>query len=474
MIRVVQASPSTSLRAGSPGRGSIVAGINPAFETPGYFQASLGTLRSELSERYSSMRKVLFLVAVLLLLTASSLAQGKRLWVLRSPGEMVEYDPATFAMKQTIKVPAEAVQSPEKIRVNHLGQILLVTPAPFPLAEEDVASAHKVWFWNGHIAATIDQGVKREVTATGSNQAVTETGPMPFLSADGGHLFWFASVARRLVRDGLDLSTATTWQAWQTDLQGTGREELATTKLPDCRCETGVCEESCPYVGVWAPEGGIGKFFLTTQSIARQTEIDYTASTLYREEAGKWTASPLDKPLQRELDASSGGDLIVEAIPDAGCCGWVNESNDQTLVRASGKTRIVFDERASYKNPDYDVSFYTSNALLSPEVGYLAMTIETTAKADQPIQIADQGEANPEELQRIRKALAELPAVEVKSMEDTPRQVAFVPHVMLVGWISEKEILIVEDHLLVAYNVGTGARRKSSVRVEDVGRVFLR
>ncbi len=200
------------------------------------------------------------------------------------------------------------------------------------------------------------------------------------------------------------------------DLQGTGREELATTKLPDCRCETGVCEESCPYVGVWAPEGGIGKFFLTTQSIARQTEIDYTASTLYREEAGKWTASPLDKPLQRELDASSGGDLIVEAIPDAGCCGWVNESNDQTLVRASGKTRIVFDERASYKNPDYDVSFYTSNALLSPEVGYLAMTIETTAKADQPIQIADQGEANPEELQRIRKALAELPAVEVKSM----------------------------------------------------------
>jgi len=35
-------------------------------------------------------------------------------------------------------------------------------------------------------------------------------------------------------------------------------------------------------------------------------------------------------------------------------------------------------------------------------------------------------------------------------------------------------LLIVEDHLLVAYNVGTGARRKSSIRVEDVARVFLR
>ena len=57
----------------------------------------------------------------LLLLTASSLAQGKRLWVLRSPGEMVEYDPATFAAKQTVKVPAEAMKSPESVRVNRAG-----------------------------------------------------------------------------------------------------------------------------------------------------------------------------------------------------------------------------------------------------------------------------------------------------------------------------------------------------------------
>ncbi len=422
------------------------------------------------------MRTALHLILSILSLlsiTTPLLAQGKRLWVLRPAGEMVEYDPTTFAVKQTVKIPAEAAQSPEKVRVNHVGQILFATSAPIPLAEEDVTSAHKVWIWNGHSAITIDQGVKREVGAMGSNQAVTETGPMPFLSADGGHLFWFANTARRLVRDGLDLSTTTTWQAWQTDLHGAGREELATTKLPDCRCETGVCEESCPYVAVWAPEGGVGKVFLTTQSIARQTEIEYTASALYQEVAGKWTATPLDKPLQRELDASPGGDVTVEAIPDAGCCGWVNESNDQTLVRASAKTRIVFDERANYKNPDYDVSFYTSNALLSPEIGYVAMTIQATATPDQPIQLADEGQANPEEMKQIRKALVDLPAVEVKSMEDTPRRVAFVPHAMLVGWMSEKEILIVEDHLLVVYNLGTGARRKSGLRVEDVRRVFL-
>jgi hypothetical protein len=52
--------------------------------------------------------------------------------------------------------------------------------------------------------------------------------------------------------------------------------------------------------------------------------------------------------------------------------------------------------------------------------------------------------------------------------------VAYVPHATLVGWMSEKEILMVEDHVLVVYTLGTGARRKSSVRVEDAGRVFLR
>ena len=420
------------------------------------------------------MRNILQFIICFVLLTAPSLAQGKRLWVLRAPGEMVEYDPATFAVKQTVKVPAEAMKSPESIRVNRAGQILFAIPVPLPLAEEDVASAHKVWIWNGHSATTIDQGVTRVVSVTGSNQAVTESAPVPFLSADGGHLFWFANQARRLQREAVDLSTITTWQAWRTDLSGAGREELATTKFPDCRCETGTCEETCPYGEFWVPESGVEKFFLMTQFVPGQSEPEYKATMLYREAGGKWTATQLAEPLLRELDAASGGETIVEAIPDAGCCGWSNESNDQTLVLSNGKRTTVFDEQATYKNSDYDVSFYTATARLSPEFGYVAMTIVSTAEANKPIQLAEQGSANPEESQRIRKALTELPAVEVKSMEETPRRVAYVPHATLVGWMSEKEILMVEDHVLVVYTLGTGARRKSGVRVEDAGRVFLR
>jgi hypothetical protein len=414
------------------------------------------------------------LACAFLLLTSASMGQGKRLWVLRAPGEMVEYDPVTFTAKQTVKVPEEAVQSPENVSVNRLGQILFETPVSLPLSEDDAKSAHKIWFWNGHSAATIDQGLKRDLTAAGSNHAIAESSPVAYLAADGAHLFWFANEARRLQREGVDLSTTTTWQAWQTDLSGAGRQDLATSKFPDCRCATGTCEEGCPYGVVWVPEGGVEKLFLMTQLVAGQTEAVYKSTTRYQEDGGKWTATPLVDPLQRVLDAASDGNVIVEAIPDKGCCGWSNVSNDQTLVLVNGKTRTAFDEQASYKNPDYDVSFYTSNAKLSPELGSAAMTIVSTGQVNKAIQLTESGEANPEELLRIRKGLTELPAVQVMSMQEPPGKVTSLPHATLVGWISEKEILIVEDHVLVTYNVGTGARRKSNVRVDDAGKVFLR
>jgi hypothetical protein len=417
--------------------------------------------------------KVAKAVVVLLCVVTPLLAQNKRLWVLRAPGEMVEYDPATFAPKQTVKIPAEAVKSPQNLLVNRLGQMLFASTVALPLAEDEPASERNIWLWDGRTASTLVRDVSRTTTKAGSNLVIAEAASVPVLSADGNHLYWFANEARRLQRDGVDLSTKTTWRAWRTDLAGAGREEIASTSFPDCRCTTGGCEETCVYGDSWIPDDGIGKLFLLTQLVTGQTQPVYKASFLYEETAGKWTATPIDPPLKRILDAADSN-TILEAIPDTGCCGWSNESNDQTLLRIHGKTLTMFDEQAAYKNPDYDVSFHTENGKLSPEFGYVAMTIAATAGPNQPIQLAEEGEANPEESQRIRKALAEMPAVEVKSVEEAPRRVVYLPHARLVGWISEKEILIVEDHLLVGYNIATGARRKSSIRVENAGWVFLR
>ena len=210
-----------------------------------------------------------------------------------------------------------------------------------------------------------------------------------------------------------------------------------------------------------------------TQVVAAQT-MAYKASSRYQEDGGKWAANSLSVPLRHVLDAASGGNAIVEAVPDSGCCGWVNQADDQTLLRNNEKTVPVFDEQQEFKNPDYDVSFYTSSAKLSPELGYVALTVVATAQANQPIQLAQEGQASPEESQHIRKALAELPVVDIKAIRGAPKLVAHLAHATVIGWVGEKELLLVEDRLLVVYNLGTGVRRKSQIRADDAAHVFLR
>ncbi|MFY9793468.1 MAG: hypothetical protein WAJ99_19980 [Candidatus Sulfotelmatobacter sp.] len=424
------------------------------------------------------MWKLILIVCLLLSFAFPLAAQNKRIWVLRAPGEAVEYDPATFAEKLAVKIPPEALASPQNFQINALGQMLFAPAVALPLTEGDFAGAKKIWFWSGHTATTLTRDISRSTATVGSNLAITESAPAPFLSADGAHLFWFSNQARRLQRDGVDLSNRLSWTSWRTDLAAANREEIASITLPDCSCKTGACEESCPYEEVWIPSEGVGKFFLLTQFVAGQTQAIYKSTSAYVEDAGKWTARPLDPPLRRVLDAANA-DVILEAIPDSGCCGWSNESDDQTVLRLQGKKITVFDELAAYKNPDYDVSFYTQNGQLAPDLGSVALTINATSKPNTPIQLAEQGQANPEESQRIRKALPELPAVEVKILgvkngEGAPNRLAFLPHATLVGWINDKEILIVENHMLVVYNVANGSRRKSTITVEDYQHVFLR
>ena len=175
---------------------------------------------------------------------------------------------------------------------------------------------------------------------------------------------------------------------------------------------------------MWVPDDGVGTFFLLTQFVAGQTQPTYKSTSLYQQDAGKWTASSLDPPLRRVLDAPTAG-AVLEAIPDTGCCGWSNESDDQTLLRIRGKTLTIFDELGAYKNSDYDVSFYSQNGKLSPDLSSVALTIVATAQPNTAIQLAEQGQANPEESQRIRKALLDLPAVEVKSGGGFPE----APHI---------------------------------------------
>jgi len=49
-----------------------------------------------------------------------------------------------------------------------------------------------------------------------------------------------------------------------------------------------------------------------------------------------------------------------------------------------------------------------------------------------------------------------------------------IPHARLVGWVSDQEILLVENGLLVSYNVVSGRRRKSEIKVFKESYALLR
>ena len=384
------------------------------------------------------MAKFLSCVGLVACLSAITLAQNRRLWVLNPPESMMEYDAATFTAKRTIKVPEDVLKSPRILQINHQGQMLFAPNSEDP--SPDVGkNGERFWFWDGESAAMLGRGIMRITSPTGSNQKATETSPFPYLSSEGPYLFWFTNQYNKLERDNVELSVATNFRAWRSDLKGHQREDLVSFDFLECRCPTGSCSESCPEARFWLPDAGVEDYFVLTRLIPGQTETKYLSSTLYEKSDGpSWSATDLKQPLQRVLDMAEHGSVIISAILDVGCCGWENQSNDQTLLLSYDRTVVLFDERAQYKNPDYDVSFFTENAKLSPQMASVAMTIDASAKSSAPIQLSEQGEANPAESQRIRKALTDLPAVAVVSAIDPSKRSAFLPHAVLVGWLTRR------------------------------------
>lgn len=166
---------------------------------------------------------------------------------------------------------------------------------------------------------------------------------------------------------------------------------------------------------------------------------------------------------------------MVTADPDSGCCSWENESNDQTLLLRNGKYSVLFDEFRHYGNRNYDVSFFTSNARLSPDSATVAYTVVSTARtASDDIRLSADGKENAEELARIRAAIAELPAVEVVRLGSEEQQKTTIPHASLVGWLNDHEIIVTQGARLVVFDIHSNKQIETTIRVRNAADAFLR
>ncbi len=417
-------------------------------------------------------------VLVAAFLASAAQAQSpKQLWVLQEPDEIVEYDVTTLASRRTLKVPRRLLEHPEYLSINAKGQMVFLPEKGVQWGAGEMASAgDRVWFWDGRQAKEWKLESTKTSRGSAGKPTVTETARQWFLSAGGESIFWFENRFEKVTEEsGLERSVRSTSRVWRTDLSGGGPETIASLSSPGwCRCTTGVCSESCPEWYFWAPDGVVDDFFLVTRFTPGQIGSTYYESLLYQRSGPRWQIKKLPQPIQKPLTASERGEVLVAAVPDAGCCGWENASNDQTLLLRNGKVSVLYDEFDRYNNRNYDVSFYTAAARLAPGNAMLAYTVVSTAQTGSQIRLSSDGEENAQELARIRKAIAELPAVEVVQPGIRPRPAAMIRHAALVDWVSNREILVAQDGRLAVYDIRGSKRKETTVRVRSAADAFLR
>jgi hypothetical protein len=404
---------------------------------------------------------------------------SRRLWVLEQPDRIVEYDPLSFVQRSSHAVSREVFQSPQDLQINHAGQMLFL---PSLVRESDgfvhPSDSRTVWSWDGNLARPVERSLTKKATPKGGYVLVESAAPRCALSSEGAHLFWFDNSMKTLQKGdrSIEISNDTTFRAWQTDLMGMNSQELVSHAFGACKCETGVCSETCPEASFWWPDEGIGNFFVMTQWVPGQVGSDYQATFLYREAGGGWSSTKLTHAIEEVLDfgLDDSEPVLLEAVRDAGCCGWVNDSDDQVLLNKGQRSIAVFDEWKQYQNRDYDISFYASMAKLSPNQHFVAMTVEATQKAGDEIRLADQGKENPAELAQIQKTLPEMPKVQIVETEEPVKSIDVIPRATLVGWLNDREVLIIEDGLLVSFNIADHSRRNSQIKVAKQEYAFVR
>lgn len=401
----------------------------------------------------------------------------KILWALQEPDEIAAYELPSFAAQRTMKVPRRVLEHPEYLRINSRGQMLFHPRHGEEWAGGEMATAgHLVWFWDGKKAREWKLPWIRKTGTSAGKASLSETKVQSFLSGDGASLFWFENKFEKMLGDsGAERSIHSGFRVWRTDVTGKNPAEIFRSSIPGwCECGTGICSETCPEFSFWAPGGVVSDFFLVTRFTPGQTQTTYHETHLYQRSGREWLGKKMARVAENPLDASEAGELLVTAVPDGGCCGWQNDSDDQTLVLRRGTVSVVYDEFNRFGNRDYDVSFYTADARLAPGNGRLAYTLVSTENPGNAIRPSLDGKENPEELSRIRKTLTDLPMIEIWKLDPKPQLERTIPRAGLVGWLSETEILMAQDGRLAVFNVGNGAKRPTAIRVRGSADAFLR
>lgn len=413
-----------------------------------------------MSQRVAQGALIGFLVGLLAAQRAIALPDVT-LWVVQPPGQLVAFDLADFARIGGVRIPTVAYDDPRKLAVNGHGQILVQL------------DADHLWLWDGGSANSLPTVPPLE----SDSAALSRPGLAPvrrwLLGGDGKSLFLVEGATRDIEAAPADTSK-TPLRMRETDLHQRSRGDVFVRTVGVCRQPMHLVAdtEPCPDPEVWAPGGVVrGCAVLTHWEMSKWSDEPGLVEaagyrTRYLRSAQGWRPAELDRTWSDELlDVSADCSCWVVATPDDGCCGWSNDCSDQTTFGGADSNVVVFDEWPTFRNKDYDVSFFTAGARIGPDDRYVALSIHATESPTADIRLSADGHPDSLELRAVRESLAKLPMVLIVQARPRKVEVLRIPRAELIGWASKSEVLVVEDDHLTAIDVFTGQRRSSGIVV---------
>lgn len=382
------------------------------------------------------------------------------LWVVQPPGVIAAFDPSDFSQIGAVRIPVAAFEHPDRLTINGHGQILVRL------------GDWAIWLWDSRssTARTLAPSLMHRNPPVG---ITADSSRSWLLGADGSSLFvaesfgWETgpvgeegdSMIRNVHVDRLDLSGHPIRRELDLDLE-------------HCDCRTSVCSESCPEVVIWTPDGVVRDAFYLMFWTQGQIESSFGPSFVYRADSTAWRPTEIDVSPYLDLDLQDFGRTSITkgAEPQ----GDDDEPFSHSFTFTAGDSVYeVFDEWQRFHNQGFAVSFECKSGKIAPDGQRIAYVLNSRTDPALPLGVIKGSHPDTLQAPHIRRALAEMPRVEVFEPQSQSRVAWQEPNSQLVGWLSDSEVLVVERGKLVAIDVNTRLRRSSSIPVRSPGDAFV-
>lgn len=442
-------------------------------------------MNKEMKSSVKTFATILFFLLILNLdnVAVSNSKRAKSIYVLSdSTGIITEYDALTFNVKQIIQIPKDLYftskdlfDRPWYLRISNNGHILYYNDERKYNSELTIRN---IWYFDGEREYRALMPKVLKVYPSLDYSLVLEKISAPVLDSELPMFYWIINRIAKYRNESVEkgyyksfLNVNVELLKIHFDANKLVEEPISITNFEECECETGICEETCPFGYLVEPKGGISNFLEIEHRVCGQLETRVEGYTYFEKINGNWIKTNGEGKFKQPF---------IEVYEDGGCCGWINASSDMLFVTDGKIKKVIFNEWDRFSNKNYDVSFVPNNGELSPDFSMIAYEIIVEEyvineyKNTGTIRLSCDGVENKEELNRIISILQDLPIAEIVSIQNENKKILELKNTRFIGWINNNKLLLQKDTAIYTYDISNIDFVSLSLSVKPNEYVFLR